>query len=147
MKLKKVIFWIIFGVIAYILLDYTHTHTRNDVLSYKRFADAVLKGDDFLVRTTSMGPVAAQVSESQEARQELLGGAKRVFTYYRILDRNVTDDGKFSFITAEQVSRVNPEGFDTVWGEVAVRIRHTVKLEAQNHSWRVVQFSDPARQP
>ncbi|MFP4070020.1 MAG: hypothetical protein ACOCVJ_03150 [Verrucomicrobiota bacterium] len=148
MKPKKVIFWIIFGVLAYSMFGYVQMHTRGDVIAYKRFAKAIMKNDDYTVGQMVLEKkLAREVLASGEERMELFDGAEIVFTFYDIDERRLSEDGKTAFISAEQVSRVNPEGFDTIWGEREVRIRQTVRLVLENQAWRIASFNDPAMGP
>lgn len=144
---KKLFYWLIMGIVAYQLFGYVKMHTSGDVVVYKRFAKAVMENDDFVARSGSLKDVAKRVFEFQDERTALFRGADIVFTYYVIKERRLSEDGKTAYLTAEQVSRVNPEGFDTLWGEQAVRIRHGVQLVLQKNIWMVSQFQDPAMKP
>ena len=66
-----------------------------------------------------------------------------VFTYYSVLSRNVHTGGMRSTIVAEQVTRINPEGYDTLWGERSIRIKHHIEMILEKGSWKVIKFMDP----
>lgn len=144
MKPKKVLFWIIFAILTFNVFGYVRMHTRGDVITYKQFAKAVLKGDGLGLRYNSTPEVAKAVAESQNQRREDFEGMDIVFTYYKIYKRNVSEDGRTVSLSAEQISRVNREGQDKLWGAEAVRIRHTAQLVMENDAWVVHFFSDPA---
>ncbi|MFP4204179.1 MAG: hypothetical protein ACLFS4_07605 [Opitutales bacterium] len=143
MKPKKIIYWIIFGVLAYQLFGCVKTHTSGDVIAYKRFSKALLKQDSYVARQVARNPLAREALAREGARKELFEGVEIVFTYYTIEDRRLSDDGKRSFIVAHQVSRVNPEGVDTLWGEGKVRIQQQVELVLKDGRWEVVKLNDP----
>lgn len=144
MKPKRVLFWIVFGILTFNIFGYVRMHTRGDVIIYKQFAKAVMKGDGLGVRYDSTPEVTKAVAESQSARNEAFEGMDIVFTYYRIYKRNASEDGRIVSLSAEQISRVNREGQDKLWGAEAVRIRHNVQLVLENDAWIVQSFSDPA---
>ncbi|WP_269523663.1 hypothetical protein [Coraliomargarita parva] len=148
MKPKKVLFWIIFLVIAYNLFNYAKMHTRGEVVAYKRFAKAVMKGDDYTARQLTVDhKLALEVFSRNKQRAELFGNASIVFTYYRIKEWRPGEDGKSVYLVADQISRVNPEGFDTIWGEQKVVIRQTVQMTLVKDAWLVAVFNDPAMGP
>lgn len=144
MKPKKLLYWTLCGVMAYNFYGYTKMHTSGDVIAYKRFASAVMKEDSYTARNASDGEVAGIALGSQDVREGMFEGADLVFTRYEIKDRQVSADGKMVTLTADQVSRVNPDGFDTLWGEREVRIRQTIRLVQKHDAWKVMQFDDPA---
>jgi hypothetical protein len=65
-------------------------------------------------------------------------------TCYKVKSRRISADEQSVTLVAEQVSRVNPPGYDTLWGENEVRLRHQVKLVKENGHWVVYSFEDPA---
>jgi len=148
-KPKKLIFWAIFLIGAYFMFGYVRMHTHGDVVAYKRFAKAVMKKDDYIARQVSVdrSGLAGKVLAQHEERMELFGDADIVFTYYTIDERRVSADGKTVYLSAEQVSRVNPEGYDTIWGEREVRIRQTVQMVERDGLWLVASFNDPVMEP
>lgn len=147
LKPKKFLFWILFGVIAYQVFGYLKVQTYDDVVVYKRLAKAILKQDDYELRYVSTGDVAAKIQQTQSERQELFYGSKILLTYYKVKSRSLSADEKSVFLTVEQVSRVNPPGYDTLWGENEVRLKHQVKLVMKDHRWVVANFEDPAIKP
>jgi hypothetical protein len=119
-------------------------HTRGDVIAYKKFAKALLKGDRYILKNASTEEEADRVLSVQEARLKDFVDTEVVFTYYRIKDRTISADGKLSQLVGEQVSRVNPIGADTIWGDQALIIRQVVTLVMKNNAWKVQEFADPA---
>ena len=144
---KKLLTWIILSVIAYQLFGYVKTHTTGDVVAYKRFAKAIKENDDYIIRNSSNSRVTGKVLNSQTARTELFRGAKVVFTYYVINERRLAEEGKIAYISADQVSRINPEGFDTLWGEVELRIPQSIQLVLEKGVWTVAEYHDQAIKP
>jgi len=148
-KPKKLIFWTIVLIGAYFMFSYVRMHTHGDVIAYKRFAKAVMKKDDYIARQVSVdgSDLANKVISRHDERMELYRDADIVFTYYAIDERRVSEDGRTVYLSAEQVSRVNPEGYDTIWGEEEVRIQHTVQMIKRDGIWLVATFNDPAMGP
>lgn len=118
-------------------------HTRGDVIAYKKFAKALMKGDSYVMRNLASGEMVDQVLKHQDDRNDLFQDSDVVFTYYKIKNRNVSEDGKITKLVGEQVSRVNPIGYDTLWGEKAIVVRHTVVMVMHNNAWKVQSFDDP----
>lgn len=147
LKPKKFLFWILFGIIAYQVFGYLKVQTYDDVVVYKRLAKAILKQDDYDIRYVSTGDVAAKIQQTQSERKELFYGSKILLTYYKVKSRSLSADEKSVFLIVEQVSRVNPPGYDTLWGENEVRLKHQVKLVMKDHRWVVASFEDPAIKP
>lgn len=144
LKPKKFLFWILFGIIVYQLLGCVKVQTHGDVIVYKRLAKAILKQDDYELRYVSTGDVAAKIEQTQSARQKLFYGSKILLTYYKVKSRSISADEQSVFLVVEQVSRVNPPGFDTLWGENEVCLEHRVKLVVKDNRWVVEHFEDPA---
>ncbi len=145
MKPKKFIFWVIFAILVYNFWGYTKVHTSGDVIAYKRFARALIQDDDFLVKQTALSTgYGAKVFAAQLARKKYFKGKQIVFTYFVIKEQRLSEDRKVSYLLAEQVSRVNPIGVATIWGDSEVRIQHRVQLVQVDKTWKVAQFTDPA---
>ena len=147
MKPKKVIFWAAVLFLGYHFFNYVKVHTSGDVIAYKRFAKALMEGNEYTAKQVAPTGLAQKALASQEEREALLDGADVVFTYYVIEEQTVGENGRVSHIVADQVSRVNPEGHDTLWGEKEVRIRQRARLELKNDAWKVTSFNDPAMGP
>ncbi len=144
LKPKKLLYWILFGIIAYQVFGYVKVQTYGDVVVYKRLAKAILKHDDYELRHVSVGDVASEILQTQAERKSLFYGSKILFTYYMVKSRSLSPDEQSVYLTIEQVSRVNPPGYDTLWGENEVRIEHEVRLILKNGHWTVIRFGDPA---
>lgn len=147
LKPKKLLYWILFGVIAYQVFGYVKIQTYGDVVVYKRLAKAILKQDDYELRYVSVGDVASEIKKTQTDRQSLFYGSEILFTFYKIKSRSLSPDEQNVFLIVEQVSRVNPPGYDTLWGENVVRLKHEVRLVMKNRRWVVSSFEDPAIDP
>ena len=147
LKPKRLLFWLLFGIIAYQAFGYLKIQTHDDVVVYKRLAKAILKQDDYELRYVSTGDVAAKIQQTQAERKKLFYGSNILLTYYKIKSRSISLDEKSAFLVVEQVSRVNPPGFDTLWGENEVRLKHRVRLVMKDKRWVVANFEDPAIKP
>lgn len=146
MKIKKLLFWLLIGLIGFNVFGYVRMHTRGDVIAYKRFSKALMKGDAYQLRNASTENMYERPMKSQESRMELFDNKDIIFTYYRIRDRRVSEDGKIVNIVGEQISRVNVEGSsgNKMWGEREIKVRQLVTVVLQNNAWKVSDFSDPA---
>jgi hypothetical protein len=142
LKPKKLLYWILFGFIVYQAFGYAKMQTHNDVLAYKRMAKAIMAYDDYELGHVSVGDVAAKIQQTQSERQQFFYGSKILFTYYSIKSRHMSHDGQSIYLVAEQVSRVNPLNYETLWGEDFVRVEHRVQLVKQGHRWLVANFED-----
>lgn len=142
--IRKLLFWAIAIAIGYHGLDYVKVHTSSDVVAYKRFAKALIQNDSYTVRQTSDKDLAAKVLSRNDKRMERYDGARVLFNYYEVVSQDLAGDGKSANLVVEQVSRVASSGQTGIWGDREIRVRHTVKLEQKNHSWKVVSFIDPA---
>ncbi|GEM_PF-2051250 len=149
MKPKKILLWLLFALVAYNVWGYVKMHTRGDVIAYKRFAESIFDGDRTNADRFAVDGLASTVLNDQEKRMEVYRESDQLFTYYKIINRRLSEDGKIVSITAEQVTRVNRYGvtlsfFNKFLGEHAFRIRHRVRLVSENDYWKVYSFSDPA---
>ena len=144
MKLRKFLLWMLLAIVGYNLYGYTKQHMSGDVLAYKRLASAVAKNDTNTAQKIVLNSnLATELSEAHAKRQELIGDQSVIFTYYRIKQQRYSSDGNISFILAEQVSRVNPPGVNTLIGENEVRVQHGVQLVRRDNEWFVQKFHDP----
>lgn len=143
--IKKLLFWAVLLTAGYYGLDYVTIQTRGDVLAYKRFAKALIEDDRYSARQASSKDFAAKVFESNEERMSRFEGGRVLLTYFNVISEHISNSGKTSNLTVEQVSRVASGGHTGIWGDRAVRIVHRVALEQkENQQWKVVSFSDPA---
>lgn len=146
MKLKKLLIWILIGLVTFNIFGYVRMHTRGDVIAYKRFAKALMKGDAYILRSTSTEGIKDRTLNQQAARMDVFTNKDIIFTYYRIRNREISEDGKIVRLVGEQISRVNVEGSsgNKLWGEKAITVRQLVTLVLENNAWKVSEFSDPA---
>ena len=128
MKPKKLLYWILFGIIAFQLFEYVKVQTHGDVMAYKRLAKAIMNNDDYMIQRASVKDTASKILETQGGREELFRGSKILATYYNVKSRKISADQQSVSLVVEQVSRVNPPGYDTLWGEDEVRLKHAVQL-------------------
>lgn len=142
-KPKKLLFWILSGLIAYQLFGYLKMHTYADVVVYKRLAKAIMKNDDHMIRYVSDDKTAARILNTQIERDALFYDSQVLLTYYSIKSRRMSPDGKNVYLTVEQVSRVNAPGHNTLLGTNSVRLEHEVQLVLKNDHWVVAHFEDP----
>jgi len=143
MKLTRLLIWVIIAFFALKLYGYLKIHSSGDVLAYKHFAAVVLEDNAFMIeRVAADKAFAVQVLEKQAQRMDRFGENSILFTYYVIKNQSLTNGGKSSLISAEQVSRVDPPGATSFLGESAIRIRHRVELVKEEGNWRVVKFND-----
>ena len=143
-KPKKLLLWILFSLVAFNVFNYVKMHTRGDVIAYKKFSKALMKGNAFALKNTAEQGLAKKVLSFQEKRMNRYNDLDIVFTYYKIKSRTLSADGKTSKLVGEQISRVNPLGYDTLWGENAVKVKHSIVLVMHNNAWKVESFIDPA---
>lgn len=143
MKPKRVIFWAVFGFCAYQLFGYFKTHTDPDVVTYKRFAKAVVDQNDYVLKTTAEQNVFGNAGVLKASNDKQLEGFEQIITYYVINSHRKSPDGRRAYIQAEQVTRVNPEGIDSFWGKEVIRIPHTVELFRDGDAWKIVEFRAP----
>lgn len=144
MKLRKILLWILFGLIALNVFNYSKMHTRGDVITYKKFAKALMKSDSYVMRTLADRGITEQVMQVQDERLEPYEDVDVIFTYYRIRDRRISEDGRIATLVGEQISRVNPIGYDTLWGEQKIVVRQVTTLVMQNNAWKLQSFNDAA---
>ncbi len=143
-KLRKLFFTALVLVTVFFGFDYFKLHTNSDVIAFKRFSQAVLKGDDYVARMTSTPEVASAAFGSSRKREESFRNLQRRFSYVEILSRFEDPGGLKVEITAELVSRVSRPGDRTPWGDAEVRLYQKAKLEKRSGLWRVVSFEDSA---
>ncbi len=144
LKPKKLLYWTLFGVVAFQLFEYVKVQTSGDVVVYKRLAKAIMKNDDYIIKNVSAQDTASRILKSQSGREELFYDADILMTYYNVKSRKVSADEKSVSLVVEQVSRVNPPGYDTLWGEDEVRLKHSVQLVKEDNNWMIKSFDDPA---
>lgn len=144
MKLRKILYWILFLLIGFNVFNYVKVHTQGEVIAYKKFAKAMMKGDRYIMRNNSNEELTNKVMAKQEQRLKAYEDVDVVFTYYRIKDRRVSEDGKIAVLVGEQVSRVNPIGYNTLWGETTIEVRQNVTLRLHNDAWKIQDFEDPS---
>lgn len=144
LKPKKLLFWILFGIIAYQAFEYVKVQTHGDVVVYKRLAKAIMKNDDYMIRHVSVDNTAEGILNSQFSRNSLFNESDILLTYYSVKSRSLSYDEQTVNLVVEQVSRVNPPNFNTLWGENEVRIQHEVRLVKKQGHWVVASFEDPA---
>lgn len=143
MKPARILFWAIFAVITYHLYVYVNVHTSEDVVAYKRFADAVIMGDTYdLGQIVADKELLANILSAQSERQSMFEGQSILFTYYIVKKHLFSNEGNTVFIRAEQVHRMNPPGRTSMFGNSEIRIRQSVKLDKIDNTWQVVQFTD-----
>ena len=144
LKPKKLLYWILFGLVAFHLFEYVKVQTSGDVVVYKRLAKAIMKNDGYIIKDVSARDTASKILQSQGGREELFYGSEVLMTYYNVKSRKVSADEKNVSLVVEQVSRVNPPGYDTLWGEQEVRLKHSVHLVKEDNDWVIQSFDDPA---
>jgi hypothetical protein len=142
-KPKKLLFWILFGIVAYQLFNYVKMQTYDDVVVYKRLAKSIMKNDDYIIGQISDPKVTENILNSQAERNALFYGSNIVLTYYTIKSRSLSAEGDHVYLKVEQVSRVNPPYTNTVWGKNEVRLEHDVRLTKKGDRWVVSYFEDP----
>lgn len=143
-RLRKYLLWLLFGLIAFNVFNYVKMHTNGDVIAYKKYAKALMAGDRYILKNASNDALVDSLLAVQEARKSSFEDLDVVFTYYKIKDRRLSEDGKTSRIVGHQISRVNGMQQDTLWGEREIVIQQTITLTLKNSAWKVTQFTDPA---
>ena len=143
MKLKRLLLWAVLGIGAYYLFGYFKTHTDADVVTYKRFAKALISENTYVLKTTAEQGVYGHADAFKASNDKQLEGFEPIITYYVINRHRKSPDGRRAYIQAEQVTRVNPEGIDVFWGQQEVRIPHIVELQLEGDAWKIVDFQAP----
>ena len=144
MKPKQLIFILIVIGIGWWSYGVIRTHTSGDVIAYKSFAKALMRGDGSAARrevARGVDQPMAAFNYREEREEQHFQGFEKVFTYYRIISHQRTGEGR-SVIRAEQVTRVNAPGESKFYGARRVSIRHTVELIQEQSAWRVLRFTD-----
>lgn len=116
MKPFKIIFWVLCAIGVYQLYGYFTVHTSEEVIAYKRFAKAIKSGDSYALRMNSQPAVLAKAKDYTAGGAEYLKGYEEVFTYYVVKSNFVSPDEKRASVIAEQVTRVNSETHEKLWG-------------------------------
>ncbi|MGJ8654741.1 MAG: hypothetical protein ACSHX8_15885 [Opitutaceae bacterium] len=143
MKLSRIFFWAIFAITTYHLYFYVKVHTSEDVVVYKRFADAMMVDDTYdLGKIVADKQLLADILSAQTERQSIFENKRILFTYYVVKKHLFSNDGETVYIHAEQVHRINPPGRKSLIGVSEIRIRQIVKLDKIDDAWHVVQFAD-----
>jgi len=144
LKPKKLLCWTLFGFAAFQMFEYVKVQTHGDVVAYKRLAKAIMKNDGYIIKDVSAKETATKILTTQSGREELFHGSDILMTYYNVKSRKVSADQQSVSLVVEQVSRVNPPGYDTLWGENEVRLKHAVQLVKRDQDWIIQTFDDPA---
>ena len=143
LKPKKILYWTLFGIVAFQMFEYVKVQTQGDVVAYKRLAKGIMKNDDYAIKHASAQEMASKILQTQGERDKLFYGSDILMTYYKVKSRKMSADEKSVSLVVEQVSRVNPPGYDTLWGENEVRLKHSVQLVKADNHWVVETFDDP----
>ncbi len=144
MKPKQLLIIIIAIATGWWAFDVIRTHTSGDVIAYKSFAKALMRGDAVDARREVARGADQPMSafNFQEERREIyFQDSERVFTYYRILSHHRPSDNR-SVIRAEQVTRVNLPGESKFYGVRRIGVIHSVELIREQSAWRVLRFTD-----
>lgn len=145
MKLRTLLLIVVLGLIGYQSYLYLSVHLSQDVMVYKRFANAVLSGEASKVRGVIGDPGVDDAFLATFERDELFPGTIR-FSFYTVLNRRVSSDGRTVELRVRQVVRFDPPGVDTYFGAETQRDIHTVILRREGAAWKVIEFADSPTQ-
>lgn len=146
MKLKSLLLLILFGVLGYWLYDYGTTQFSQEVMTYKRYASALLEGDASKVKNFISNNDALKPFQDQKARMEFLNGEQR-FVWYRVDHKRFSQDRKTVDLRVTQWVRVDPPGADSFFGTEVRKDVHNVTLVKEQSAWRVERFRDSVSVP
>ncbi len=145
MRLRTLLLIVVLAVIGYQAYMYLTVHLSQDVMVYKRFANAVLAGEASKVRSLIGDPSVDDAFLATLERDELFPGEIR-FSFYTVLQRKVSADGRTVELRVRQLVRYDPEGADTYFGVDSHRDIHTVILQRDGSAWKIVEFADTPTQ-
>lgn len=142
MKLKSAIALLLISTMSYFGYGFVRTHTSGDVLAYKNFSRALMKGDRYAAQRMVVNPEVLTAFANQQERQAFYRGHVK-FTYHQILEQHFSPDGQTVTLRVRQVTRLDPFNSDkTLLGSRSVEAIHDVKLEQQNMVWKLVRFNE-----
>lgn len=145
MKLRTLLYLILFALGGYYAYDFTVTQFNQPALAYKRFASAVMDGDMTRGQGQVQGREALNAFSAHQIRQEQLNGTPR-FTWYTFLDQTTSPDGNSVTLIVRQSIRVDPPETSSLFGTEVRRDRHVVTLVRDKSNWKVQQFEDTSTQ-
>lgn len=145
MKLKTLVFLIIVGIGGYYGYQFATTQFNQPALTYKRYAEALLKDDRARAKTLAFDDEALIPFTAAAERREKLNGEKR-FVWYEFLNQQFSEDGKTVTMVIKQTVRVDPPGADSFFGTEIRKDRHMVTLVQEQSAWKVKHFEDSATQ-
>lgn len=145
MRLRTLLLIVVLGLIGYQAYLYLSVHLSQDVMAYKRFANAVLAGEASQVRALIGDPNVDDAFLATVERDDLYPGTIR-YSFYTILNRRVSSDGRTVELRVRQLVRYDPEGVDTYFGTESHRDIHTVILRREGAAWKVIEFTDSPTQ-
>ncbi len=143
MRLKTALAFLFFGTMGFFSYDFARIHTSGDVLAYKQFARALMRGDRLAARRMVADPTVLEAFEHAEERQARYRGESR-FTYHQILSQTFTPDGKQVTLRVKQITRMDPvQSEHTLFGSQTIEEVHRVVLKKDDRVWRIAHFQDP----
>lgn len=143
MKLKTAITLFLICSLGYIGFGFVKVHTSADVIAYKSFSKALMKGDLIRAKRMVHSDDALTALEQSEERGTRYEGHIR-FTYHQVLSHDYTANGEEARLKVKQITRMDPKGGDTtLWGSQTVEEIHTVVLRKNEDGlWRIVFFDE-----
>ncbi len=143
MKLKSAITLFFICSLGYIGFGFVKVHTSADVIAYKSFSKALMKGD--LIRAKRMvlsDDVLAALDSSKDRASRYKGTIR--FTYHQVLNHDYTGNGEEARLKVKQIIRMDPaNGESTLWGSQTLEEVHTVVLRKnEDGHWKIIFFDE-----
>lgn len=145
MNLKKLILLLLLGVAGYWAYGYFTTNFSQEMIAYKRYANALLDNEPSRARTVIQGDQPSQAFANYSRRQERMPG-EIDFVYYEVLSKVKVEETGTTTLTVRQKVYYDPEGVDTfkfaLWKKQIWQDVHTVQMRMNQSAWKVINFSD-----
>ncbi len=138
---RRIVYLFIAILLGYYVYDVVKDHTKQEVLTLKQYAKALIKGDMHIARQLSLDEKRMDPFKKRKKRLEALQGDIR-FTYYKIKAVSRSRDGKATKISMLQIIRLNPPGRDSLWGAEKIVNNITAGLVQPKSAWKVDTYSD-----
>jgi hypothetical protein len=147
MTLRSLLIFILVGLVGYWIYSVVSVHTSPEVVAYKSYASALQRGNSLAARQYvaegERQPLEAFQHFSERQSRLLHGNAVPVFTYYRILRRNRSEDKQRASLRVEQVIRFNTTEAERFYGSESVSVIHSVEMVREAGGWKIFRFYDP----
>ncbi len=146
MKLQTALALLVFGTAGYFGYGLVTTHTSSDVLAYKSFTRALMRGDQQAAERLVTNAEVLEVFQASRARESHYNGHIK-FTYHQVLNHEYSPDRETVVLKVRQVTRLDPKGGkNTLLGSRSIEEIHRVILKKERSLWRISSFQGPYTQ-